>query len=126
MELSNEIYTLIYVVTALVNIVLLICFFVLAANVAKIKKKLLGKGSKADNSLELYYKYRAAGQKQKAADALHDLFWEKTRLHQYCYTAGMEPDKNNLTYSQAVSLYGSLFEAINEPIPKQVFGKSKE
>ena len=125
MDLSQDTYNIIYILTAIVNLILLICFFYLVRNVWQIKKKLLGKGTSTDYSLEQYYKYRASNQRDKAASALHDYFWEKTRLHQYCYTASLIPDKHNPSYQMAISSYGSLFEAINEPLPEPAFDKRK-
>lgn len=115
MELSQNIYNWIFVIGALINIVALICFFIMTANISSIKKHLVTQKNHPDYYLEEYYKWKNAGYRDKAATALHNLFWLRTRTNQMKLPANYEWDE--LSFDQNVKLCQKLFDDIKEPVP---------
>ncbi len=115
MEISQDLYSIIYLISALINLLVLIMFFVLVGNVRAIKKTLVQKRVDPGIYLEEYFKWRRAGYREKAAKALHGYFWEKTRVHQM----GLNTTDNFAgRYESVVKECTPYFEAIDEPIPK--------
>lgn len=70
-----EIQEIIIIVNAIISLVLLITFFVMASAVIEIKKQLVTKKEDPNTSLNLFYKYLSFNEKELAKKHLQDYIW---------------------------------------------------
>lgn len=77
LETFSTVSTTAFWLTVIFEIIVLICFFVLCANVGSIKKKLLPYGSKQSSAFALYI---AMGEKEKAKAILFEMLLADEKL----------------------------------------------
>ena len=84
MDLSEDLYNTIFILTGVFNLIILICFFALVYYVKELKKTVVNNPLNVNYYLDEYHKHRSIGKIENAETALNNAFWLETKSRHLC------------------------------------------